>query len=190
MVYFMESCQGSINTVKRKILSYNPSVSEVEEPETDLVDKNEKHITDGVIVPLPTELVNYRSKNFFAAGFLFVGSIAVSLYMKDLKPLLFCLLFSSYFVWRGLATAGDYRSGRIAEIVATCTGIKPSFYRDRTTVTFAAQGEDNALAYYKFVLPTRKAEEDFIVGAVYVVYFDRTASHTLIACVQIEAESG
>ena len=61
--------------MKRKFLSYNPSVSEVEEPETDLVDKNEKHITDGVIVPLPTELVNYRSKNFFAAGFLFVGSI-------------------------------------------------------------------------------------------------------------------
>ena len=150
------------------------------------VDKNKKHNCDD-IVPLPTELVNYRNKNFYAAGILLVIGVVVALYVKDWKPLMLFILFCAYFVWRGMVVAKDYSSGKIAEVVATCTGIKPSFYKDRITVTFAAEDQDGALSYFKFVIPTRKAEEEFIVGATYVIYFDRVATHTQMGYVQISA---
>lgn len=66
--------------------------------------KIKKHNCDD-IVPLPTELVNYRNKNFYAAGILLVIGVVVALYVKDWKPLMLFILFCAYFVWRGMVVA-------------------------------------------------------------------------------------
>ena len=110
------------------------------------------------------------------------------MFVSDFKPALLLLLFSMYFIWRGLVVERKYRSGEVVELVATCTGIKPSFYKDRISVSFAAEAEDSEdITYYKFVVPNKKLQDDFIVGAPYVIYFDRNAEHVLMGYVQVGA---
>ena len=154
------------------------------------VDKSEKLLESDDILPLPTQLVNYRNKNYLG-GLLLIGvGVAFSVFVHDFKPVLLFILFSMYFVWRGLVVEREYRSGQIAELVATCTGIKPSFYKDRIAVTFAAEAEEeDDFTYYKFVVPNKKLQDDFIVGAPYVIYFDRNAAHVLMGYVQVGASS-
>ena len=162
--------------------------SEVINASDEAVDKSEKQPESDDILPLPTQLVNYRNKNYFGAFILICAGIGFSLFVHDYKPILLFLLFSAYFVWRGIVVEREYRSGQIAELVATCTGIKPSFYKDRIAVTFAAEAEEeDNLTYYKFVVPNKKLQDDFIVGAPYVIYFDRNSAHVLMGYVQVGA---
>ena len=163
------------------------SFPEITRKSDDPVDKSAEQLSVADILQLPSVLVNYRNKNYFGAFMLLVIGGVLSFCVKDWKPMVLFTFFMAYFVWRGLSIANDYRKGRIVEIVATCTGIKPSAYMDRITVTFAAASEDDTLVYYKFVVPTKKAEEDFIVGAVYVIYFDLAMQHSLMGHVQVAA---
>ena len=134
------------------------SFSEIAGKNSEPVDKCEEQLSIDAILQLPSALVNYRNKNYFGAFMLLVMGGALSFCVKDWKPVVLFTFFTFYFIWRGFSVAGDYRKGRIVEIVATCTGIKPSAYMDRITVTFAAAGENDTLVYYKFVVPTKKAE--------------------------------
>ena len=168
----------------QNIIPFSDVVNAVDEA----VDKSEKLSESDDILPLPTQLVNYRNKNYFAALMLIGVGVVFSVFVHDFKPILLFLLFSSYFIWRGIVVEREYRSGRIAELVATCTGIKPSFYKDRIAVTFAAEAEEeDNFTYYKFVVPNKKLQDDFIVGAPYVIYFDRNSEHVLMGYVQVGA---
>lgn len=158
-----------------------------EEEEKRTIDNNNKHGLDQII-QLPTELVNYRNKNFFAAVVLLLSGVVIALYVRDYAPIILFLLFSAFFLWRGILVKWKYLAGSIAEIVATCTGTKPSSFQDRMTVTFTAEGEAGEYSYYKFVIPSKKkAETEFIVGARYVIYFDRMMKQALLGYVQVSA---
>ena len=88
---------------------------------------------------------------------------------------------------KGLSASQRYNSGRIAEITATCTGVRPSFYRDRFTVTFAALNEEDEYVYYQFVVPNKRMREEFIIGAAYIIYFDRDNTHALLGNILVSS---
>ena len=144
------------------------------------VDKTEKQPKNSIIVLLPTQLVNYRNKNFFVSAVTLFFGFGFSIYVCDAAFLLLSALFAAYFLWKGASVSFRYHNGRIAELTAICTGIMPSFYRDRFTVTFAVQSEADDFVYYKFVVPCKRNQEDFIIGARYVIYFDRNAVRSLL----------
>ncbi len=146
----------------------------------EIVDKTEKPLNSDLILLLPSQLVNYRNKNYFASAAVFILGVAFSLYVREKAPALLSTLFSAFFLWKAASVANRYSSGKIAELTATCTGIMPSFYRDRFTVTFAAQSDDQDYVYYKFVVPNKRSREEFIIGAMYVIYFDRDAVNSLL----------
>lgn len=153
--------------------------------ESDSVDNSEKLTDDSDILTLPTQLVNYRNKNFlFGFGILSFG-LAVSVAAKDVKVVLLLAIFSMYFFVRAAVVARHYASGRIVELVAVCTGIKPSQFRDRISVSFMVTSEANQTAYFKFNVPSRRSQDDFIVGASYVIYFDKTVKNVLIGYIQL-----
>ena len=145
-----------------------------------IVDKTKKQYMNAAIVPLPTQLVNYRNKNYFTACAIFLFSLGLSLYVQEYTPSFLGILFTSFFLWKGITVSRRYSSGRIAEISATCTGVRPSFYRDRFTVTFAALNEEDEYVYYRFVVPNKRLREEYIVGAAYIIYFDRDNTHALL----------
>jgi len=145
-----------------------------------LIDKKEKSNNNGDILLLPTQLVNYRNKNYFASVAALVLGFGFSLYVGDKMPFLLCTLFASFFFCKGISVAERYHKGRIAELTATCTGIMPSFYRDRFTVTFAARSDGDDYVYYRFIVPNKHNQEEFVIGAMYVIYFDRETVRTLL----------
>ena len=146
----------------------------------DLIDKTKKLPKIDVILPLPTQLVNYRNKNYFVSFSVMILGVAFSIYVCEWTPALLCGLFSVFFLWKGATVASRYNNGRIAELTATCTGVRPSFYRDRFTVTFAAQSEEDDYIYYMFTVPNKRNQDEFVVGAMYIIYFDREATRTLL----------
>lgn len=143
------------------------------------VDKSEKQSEIDAILPLPTQLVNYRNNNYFVSAAVLILGTAFSIYVREWTPSLLCALFAAFFLWKGATVSRRYNSGRIIELTATCTGVRPSFYRDRFTVTFAAQSDDDFL-YYKFTVPNKRNQEEFVVGAMYIIYFDRDSAQSLL----------
>lgn len=117
------------------------------------------------------------------AGVLFTAVL------RSWSALIVCSLASVYLAFRALRVEHDYNSGRIVELAAVCTGVRPSFYKDRLTATFTAETEDGTSAYYKFIVPDRRLLDDFIVGAPYVLYYDREAKNLLLEYVQVGWES-
>ena len=144
------------------------------------VDKSEKQSEIDAILPLPTQLVNYRNKNYFVSVAVLVLGTAFSVYVHEWTPTLLGALFAVFVLWKGATVSRRYSSGRIIEVTATCTGVRPSFYRDRFTVTFAAQSDDDGFIYYKFTVPNKRNREEFVVGAMYIIYFDRDIAQSLL----------
>lgn len=146
----------------------------------EIVDKTKKRHKRDPILLLPSQLVNYRNQNFFVSASALALGIAFSVYVHEWSLFLLCAIFAAFFLWKGLSVRSRYSCGKIAELTATCTGIMPSFYRDRFTVTFAAQSEDDDYVYYRFIVPNKRNREEFLIGGVYVIYFDRDAVRTLL----------
>ena len=153
-----------------------------------LIDKTKNPNNNNGILLLPTQLVNYRNKNYFASAAALVIGFGFSLYVGDKMPFLLFALFSSFFFCKGISIADRYRRGRIAELTATCTGIIPSFYRDRFTVTFAALSDGNEYVYYRFIVPNKRNQEEFVIGAMYVIYFDRDTVRNLLGYILLGSE--
>ena len=149
-------------------------------PNNESVDKSEKQSKIKAILPLPTQLVNYRNKNYFVSAAVLVIGTSFSIYVCEWTPTLLCALFAVFFLWKGATVSRRYSSGRIIEVTATCTGVRPSFYRDRFTVTFAAQSNNDGFIYYKFTVPNKRNREEFVIGAMYIIYFDRDADQSLL----------
>ena len=152
-----------------------------------IFDKTKKQYFNAAILPLPSQLVNYRNKNYLTACAILLVSLGLSIYVQEYTPLLLGILFTAFFLWKGLSASQRYSSGRIAEITATCTGVRPSFYRDRFTVTFAALNEEDEYVYYQFVVPNKRMREEFIIGAAYIIYFDRDNTHALLGNILVSS---
>ena len=159
----------------------------ISDPSNNSVDKSEKQSKVDAILPLPTQLVNYRNKNYFVACIALALGSCLSLYVNEWAPVLLCSLFTAFFLWKAITVANRFNSGKIAELIATCTGVIPSFYRDRFTVTFAAQSKDGEYAYYKFIVPNKRMREEFVIGAMYIIYFDRDAAHSLLGSILLSS---
>lgn len=161
---------------------YDEELSNIEE---DSVDNSEKLDDVNDILPLPTPLVNYRNKNFLIGFGIVALGLAISISVKDFKIFLLLSLFSIYFLGRAIVVARHYNTGRIIELIVTCTGIKPSKLADKTAVSFRAESETGHPVYFKFNVPSRRSQDDYIVGASYVIYFDSFAQNTLIGSIQL-----
>ena len=174
-------------------MSYFPSISNASHLKLHfcsgkiIFGKIKKQYSNITILPLPTKLVNYRNKNYFTACAVLLFSLGLSIYVQEYAPSLLGLLFTAFFLWKGLSASQRYNSGRIAEITATCTGVRPSFYRDRFTVTFAALNEEDEYVYYQFVVPNKRMREEFIIGAAYIIYFDRDNTHALLGNILVSS---
>ena len=153
--------------------------------EVSSVDNLEKHKKNIAILPLPTSLVNYRKKNIYMSILSLAAGALFTMTLRTWAALLICSFMSIYLAVKAVRVEHDYNSGRIVELVAVCTGIKPSFYKDRLTATFTAETDGGTQAYYKFAVPNKRLQDDFIVGAPYVLYYDRELKNLLIGYVQI-----
>ena len=162
------------------INSYRFKLKRLPDSVRELIGKTKKQLKSDSILLLPSQLVNYRNQNFFASVSILALGIAFSAYVRELTPVLLCTIFSAYFIWKGISIESRYSCGKIAELTATCTGILPSFYRDRFTVTFAAQTDEDSFVYYRFIIPNKRNREEFVIGGVYVIYFDRDNSNSLL----------
>ena len=153
---------------------------------TDLsVDNLGKQNNNIVILPLPTALVNYRKKIIYMSVLSLAAGVLFTITLRTWSALLICSFMSVFLAMKAVSVEHDYNCGRIVELAAFCTGISPSFYRDRLTATFTAESDDGTQAYYKFTVPNRRLLDDFIVGALYVLYYDREQKNLLIGYVQI-----
>ena len=149
------------------------------------VDKFKNQHKNTVILPLPTSLVNYRKKNIYISVLSLAAGALFTMTLRTWSAFLICSFIAVYLAVKALRVEHDYNSGRLVELAAVCTGIRPSFYKDRLTATFTAESDDGTLAYYKFTVPNKRLQDDFIVGAPYVLYYDREMKNLLIGYVQV-----
>ena len=131
--------------------------------------------------PYPTELTHYSLKMYGVAALVAVFAIAFSLLFKMPSPL-FLLTGSAYLAYRSYNVRKRYYNGLIQEIAVQCTAIKAGIIRDKTDVSFCSL--DSKPVFYKFHIATRKAQDDFIEGSNYVIYFDVNDPRTLMGYIQ------
>ncbi len=147
--------------------------------ETDNIDKDN---TENLYV-LPTLLANYRGRLLIYAGLIGVVSIFFAVFFRYYGPLV--LLFgSAYLCCKASRVEADFCAGTIVEAGAVCTGISVSRLKDRVHVSFRTTDEEKP-AYFKFAVPQRSSQDDFIIDAPYVIYFDITNPHVLIGFVPV-----
>lgn len=120
--------------------------------------------------PFPELLSRKQSLEYLVAGVIVVGAIICTLTFKLPKALLLALL-GLVFVYKGLQLKVRWESGRIVQQVLICQSVRKSSVKDRINLTFFNGDEENPL-YYSFLLPGKRNADDFIIGAVYIVYFD------------------
>ena len=137
------------------------------------------------ILPLPTSLVNYRNKNLLVSAITLAAGLLFTATLRTWSACIICTLASVYLAFKAISVEHDYNSGNIIEITAVCMGIQPSFYRDWLTATFASKTDEGESSYFKFIVPDKRLQDDFIVGAPYVLYYDRDAKNLLLGYVQV-----
>ena len=137
------------------------------------------------ILPLPTSLVNYRNKNLLVSAITLAAGLLFTATLRTWSACIICTLASVYLAFKAISVEHDYNSGNIIEITAVCMGIQPSFYRDRLTATFAAKTDEGESSYFKFIVPDKRLQDDFIVGAPYILYYHRDTKNLLLGYVQV-----
>ena len=137
------------------------------------------------ILPLPTSLVNYRNKNLLMSAITLATGLLFTATLRTWSACIICTLASIYLAIKAISVEHDYNCGKIVEIAAVCTGIRPSFYRDRLTATFTSESVDGESSYFKFIVPDKRLQDDFIVGAPYILYYHRDAKNLLLGYVQV-----
>ena len=133
---------------------------------------------------IPTPLILYQRKMYITAAAFALLAAALYVAFKNLTPLVF-LMGSAYMVYKGISVERDFKNGNLVEVGVVCVAVRPSAVRDRVSLTFKANEEDGG-SYYRFVVPAKKyVSEEFIVDSPYVIYFDVSNPHALIAYVQV-----
>lgn len=133
---------------------------------------------------LPEPLKEFRNKQFFGAALLAVGAIVVTLAFKNYGGLVL-LLGTAYYAYNGLNISRKYYTGQIKEVTAICSGMRAATIKERTLVTFREEHEDGHFAYHKFFVPGKNAEDDFIINAPYVIYYDLANPNVLVGSIVI-----
>ena len=133
---------------------------------------------------IPGAVLEYRKKQYFVAALLAGVGIFASFVFGHLSPMVM-LIGTVYYIFIGRHAVKDYREGRICELAAICSGVRASPIKNRSIVTFRAELEDGSFKYYKFFVPGRNAEEQFIVNAPYAIYFSIDNENYLIGSVLI-----
>lgn len=137
------------------------------------------------ILPLPTSLVNYRNKYLLVSAITLAAGLLFTATLRTWSACIICTLASIYLAFKAICVEHDYNCGKIVEIAAVCTGIRPSFYRDRLTATFTSDNADGESSYFKFIVPDKRLQDDFIVGAPYILYYDRDTKNLLLGYIQV-----
>lgn len=132
---------------------------------------------------IPAPLQRHAVKQYAGAVFVAFISAVFAVYLKGPAPL-FILLGSVYMAYLGYTVKRDYRRGEIVELGVVCTGVKPSSVRDRVMVTFRTK-VDGKERFYKFYVPSKQSQDEFIVDAPYVIYYRQNAPEALIAYVLV-----
>ena len=159
----------------------NPSKS-VTNRQVDILEIFQKNVS---ILPLPTSLVNYRNKYLLVSAITLAAGLLFTATLRTWSACIICTLASIYLTFKAICVEHDYNCGKIVEIAAVCTGIRPSFYRDRLTATFTSDNADGESSYFKFIVPDKRLQDDFIVGAPYILYYHRDTKNLLLGYVQI-----
>ena len=147
-------------------------------------DTDEEKADDGSDDYIPTAIIQYRQKQFFLAGLLAGISLLCCLVFRSFSPTVF-LIGTVYYAHVGMNAVKMYKQGEIYELAAICSGTKPGQIKNRTMVTFRVELDDGGFTYFKFYLPGKKVDDDFIVNAPYVIYFSKNNPQYLISYVLI-----
>ena len=159
----------------------NPSKS-VTNRQVDILEIFHKNVS---ILPLPTSLVNYRNKNLLMSAISLAAGLLFTATLRTWSACIICTLASVYLAFKAISVEHDYNSGNIIEITAVFMGIQPSFYRDWLTATFASKTDEGESSYFKFIVPDKRLQDDFIVGAPYILYYHRDKKNLLLGYVQV-----
>lgn len=173
--------ENALNSENNTEQELNPNETSGDK-QVDILEPNYRNVS---ILPLPTSLVNYRNKNLLMSAASLAAGLLFSATLRTWSAFIICLLASVYLSFKALSVEHNYNCGRIVEIAAVCTGIRPSFYRDRLTATFTSDNADGDSSYFRLFVPDKRLQDDFIVGAPYVLYYDRDSKNLLIGYVQI-----
>lgn len=129
----------------------------------------------------PTELTQYSLKVYGAAILAAVLAVLFSLLFKMPSPL-FLLTGTAYLSYRAYNVKRRYYKGLIREVAVQCTAIKVGVIRDKTDVSFCSL--EPKPVFYKFHIASKKAQDDFIEGSNYVIYYDVDDPRTLLGYIQ------
>lgn len=129
----------------------------------------------------PTELTQYSLKMYGVAALVAVLAIAFAILFKMPSPL-FILTGSAFLIYRASNVRRRYYQGLIQELAVQCTAIKAGIIRDKTDVSFCSL--DPKPVFFKFHIATRKAQDDFIEGSNYIIYYDVDDPRTLLGYIQ------
>lgn len=138
-------------------------------------------------VLLPSALSLHSLKLKMIAVVFCVAGIAVTLYLKSYGPLSL-LAFALYFMYRGISIKKRYQNGLIREVAVLCTGVKSSNIRDRMTVTFRTEDDEEAdchQEYFKFTNISKRKADDFLLNYPYLIYFDLENPQALLGYIEI-----
>lgn len=144
--------------------------------ETDNTDTND---SDEQPRFLPTPLHAYQRKLYVGSAVIGLAGVSTALFLHSYAPLLL-LLGTLYLAFKAFSVRHDYFTGTIVECGVVCSSVRPSQIRDRVSVTFRSHDGDNA-SYYLFVVPRRHDADEFIPDCQYVIYFDVSNPHALLA---------
>lgn len=122
---------------------------------------------------VPYGIIAYRNKLYLISGIFLVLGTATSIYAKSLTPLIL-VAAAVYFFVKGLSAVKRYYNGLIREVPVLCTSVRPATIRDRLTVTFRTETEDDETGqeYFKFLNQPKRAADNFVVGHPYLIYYD------------------
>lgn len=127
---------------------------------------------------LPEPLYRARNKQLLIAAVFAIGGVGLIVAFHDFA-FAAILLPVGYLIFNGISIQRSFKAGDIVEEVAVCQAVKASQMRKNTLVVFATSEEQPR--YFQFTYPGTKYTDEFIVNAVYLIYFNVNSPSTLIS---------
>lgn len=166
---------------KKNIENRSPDQEDDDYDDADIVDEDTAEQDPSF---LPGPLVEYRFKKLLLVGGIALGSVFLAILAKNVSFLVL-MVGSVYYGYEAFMVAKKYHKGEILEVPVVCTAVKAAQFRNQVSVTFVEEDEEENMHYYKFSVPDKRAEENFVVNAPYVIYFDISNPSFLMAYVLI-----
>lgn len=149
---------------------------------------------------IPSPLKRVEGTRYVVAVALCILAVAISLYMKSFYPL-FLIAVAFYLFVLGLYLRLDYLNGEIEVRQLSCYSVRKSTVVDNIKrlqmsqsgksydVTFqSVEGSGKTPHYHKFTMVEKSQALQFVEGAIYDVYYKKSAPAVLIASNMVETE--